>query len=485
MSVQNPLKMSRSKQIASLICLFIMFFNRFFPPLFGLNEIGTSVLCVFFPTLFLLLFVDLVWPAIACVFAFAVSGLYTFSGAVAASFGHNILWLVIFSGMVISVLDETGVIRRIALWFISRPFARKNPWLLVTMLFLATLLIGSVSDPTALILVMTVLTKEIVQAMGGKQGDRLGTLLMMGVLMIDAVSTGITPIGHPIPIMLMEMFKDLYEVDFLKLTIFGYIIGLLLLVMLVLIMRFVFKLDLSPLKNFDPTDMYEALPPMTKRAKISVLIYGLVILFWLTPGVLKYILPDVATFVNGLSTTAPVALGVVAMCVITVDGEPIMDIQRGVTKGAPWAASFTVGIALLLGGSLNIEGAGITDALAAAGSHLGNISPLLFVIVICVICVVITTFVSNTLTATLIATVCISLLSSGIITGVHIGALVACICVVDSEAIAAATGSAFGAIVAGDGWVKPKEQLVYGGVLALGEALLVSTVGYFIATLII
>lgn len=86
MSIKNPLKMSRGKQITSLICLFIMFFNRFFPPMFGLNEIGTSVLCVFFPTLFLLLFVDLVWPAIAYVFAFAVSGLYTFSGAVAGSF---------------------------------------------------------------------------------------------------------------------------------------------------------------------------------------------------------------------------------------------------------------------------------------------------------------------------------------------------------------------------------------------------------------
>lgn len=55
------------------------------------------------------------WRAIACVFAFAVSGLYTFSGAVAGSFGHNILWLVIFS----------------------------------------------VTDPTALILIMSVLTEEI------------------------------------------------------------------------------------------------------------------------------------------------------------------------------------------------------------------------------------------------------------------------------------------------------------------------------------
>lgn len=45
------------------------------------------------------------WPAIACVFAFAVSGLYTFSGAVAGSFGHNILWLAIFS-----VTDPTALI---------------------------------------------------------------------------------------------------------------------------------------------------------------------------------------------------------------------------------------------------------------------------------------------------------------------------------------------------------------------------------------
>ena len=477
--------MSRKKQVISLICLFFMFFNRFLPPMFGLNQLGTSVLCVFIPTIVLLLSVDLIWPALASILAFAVSGIYTFSGAVAKSFGHTIVWLCVFSGMVISVLDEQGVIRRLALWFISRPIVRKDPWVFVGMLLLATLLIGSITDPTALILIMSVLTEEVVLAAGGKKGGRMGALLMLGVLIMDGISTGITPIGHPIPVMVMDLFAESgLQIDFFRFTISGYVIGLLLLAALLLALRFVFKLDVSGLKNFDATEMYRSMGPMSKRAKVSVVIYLGVILLWLAPGAISGLWPQAAAFLNSMGTTAPLALAVVIMSLVTVDGKPLMNVRNAIANGAPWAACFTVAIALLLGGSLNIPDAGIVDALTEAGTALGGLSPMAFVFIICLLCTLLTNFTSDTLTALLMTTIALSLINSGIVTGVDAGALCVCLCIVDAAAYATPPASAFAAIISGRGWVTPKTQFAVAGGFALIESAIVSLVGYLVAGLI-
>lgn len=472
--------MKRWEKILIPVCLFLMFFNRFFPPMFGLNATGTSVIFLFVPTMVLLLTVDMIWPALAGILAFAVSGVYTFTDAVSRSLGSNIFWLVALSGMVISVLGETGVIRRVALWFISRPIVHKSPWFLVAMLFLATLVIGSVTDPTALILIMSVLTEEICTAVGQEKGSRMGMLMMVGVLIMDGISTGITPIGHPVPILVMGLFKDIIEIDFFRFTVAGYVIGLLMMGALLLAMRFLFKMDVTPLKNFNATSMYKELGPMTKRAKWSVAIYGCVVALWLLPSLLQRVLPEVAGFINDMSITAPLAAAIVAMCLIRVDGKPLMDIEKAFTKGAPWSACFIVGIALLLGGSLSNPEAGIVDALTKAGESLGVLPPLIFVIVILLLDNVLTNVSSDTLTATLMATITVALVGSGIISGINIPALSVILCVMNSSACATPPASAFSAIVAGSGWVKPKELLTYAGGFSLIEALLLATAGYFI-----
>lgn len=40
-----------------------------------MTDVGTSVVCIFVGTILMLLFVDLQWPCLLCVLAFATSGI--------------------------------------------------------------------------------------------------------------------------------------------------------------------------------------------------------------------------------------------------------------------------------------------------------------------------------------------------------------------------------------------------------------------------
>lgn len=62
------------------------------------------------------------------------SDIYTLSDAISTAFGHNLFWLIVLSGMVLGVLEDTGIIRRVAISIITCKLSRKGPWFFVTLL---------------------------------------------------------------------------------------------------------------------------------------------------------------------------------------------------------------------------------------------------------------------------------------------------------------------------------------------------------------
>ena len=71
----------------------------------GFNERATGILCIFLGTLLLFFFIDLMWPAVSCILSFAITDIYSFTDTLTYSFGHNIFWFVILSGIVIGAID--------------------------------------------------------------------------------------------------------------------------------------------------------------------------------------------------------------------------------------------------------------------------------------------------------------------------------------------------------------------------------------------
>lgn len=467
------------------ISVFLMFGNRLFPTAFGLNAAGVSILCIFLGAMILLLFVNLAWPLLLCLLAYPVCGVYTISEALNMTLGSSVFWLVLLSGMLVSVLDECGVIKRIAIYFLNLRFVKKSPWIFVGTLFLCTLLIGSIMDPTALIVVMTALTGEILNALGVKKGDRFGEMLMLGILVFVGLSFGTTPIAHAVPMVIMPMFANVASINFLQYSIPGYISHLLFFVIYMLTMKYIFKVDVSCVKNADLSELQNELGPMSKRAIISSIIYVGVILLWFLPNMLQGVFPGFYEFMNSLGEVSPLIAGTAAMCIIRVEGKPVMDLVTQIKTGAPWTACFPVATALILGGSLSNPEAGIIDMISTAATPtLSHVSPFVFVIIICCVATLVTNFTSNTVTATLLSTISVALIEGGAISGVNAGALCFCIGATTALAFTTPPGSAYATIVQTTGWLPMKKQISYGSFYALLGLIVTVLVAYPIGCLV-
>ena len=459
--------MTKAKYALTAFSLIVMFCNRLIDPLWGLSPQGFSAVCIVVGMMVMLIFVDMTWPLFVGIVAYAFNGVYSLTDTLTMSVGQSIFWFVVLVGLVLHVVSSTGVLRRLAMACVSMPLAQRSPWALIGSLYVLTLLLGSIMDPTALMLIVLQPVIEIFDILGIKKGDRSAMLIMLGLLTVDCWAYGITPIGHPLPLVMIDSFSAYDSIDYLRYCAIGFAGGIAWIALLLLVMRFVLRVDLTAFKTFDPSCLPNVKGPIGKRAVVSLVLYGICILLWLVPGVTQNIAPELSDFANDMGTLTPLLLVLVAMCLVKVDGEPLLSFDKEIPH-APWSAACVVGAALMVGGSLNDPSLGITSHLGhSLSAALGSTPAIVFVMVILAFCVLMTNFTSDMVSALVASSVAILLIGNGSLSSVNPAALCVSVSIAACTAYMTPPGCAQAAIVAGQGYVTPAEQFKHGLLFAV------------------
>ena len=479
--------MDTKKWIVTVISFLLMFCGQFLPPMFGLTQVGMQVAGIFIGTILLWMFVSVTWPSLLCIVALMFTPMYTYSTALNGSMGGWITSFVLFSSMVSWCLAQTGFLKRCAVWFVTRPWAQKNPWLFLGLLFLAPLVIGSFMSPIPAFIVCLPVAEQIFAELKYEKGDRFPQITVLGILFFASLSTAATPIAHTVTTMALSLYEgDMgTPIDFVKYTIFGIVSCIVIFIVALLLTKFIMKPDMDRLQHLDNSILKQDMGPMSVAEKWTLAVFAIVVAMWLLPGIIKPVLPTVASAISGLGTPTPAIMGVIALCLIQVDGKPLMNLGTAVSKGVPWGAVFMVAATSILGSALTSEDAGITVVVTNALSPIiGGMSPILFVLFISLFTVIITNFASNTVTVTLMYSISLPLVYGGAIAGVNPAALT---CVIGAGAcVACATppSTAHAAVAAGSGWLKTDTMLKYGLLWSVAAAILFAVVGYPIAAMI-
>lgn len=467
------------------VSLFLMFGNALLPNMWGLDRIGMATVCIFVGTMLLMILCNLIWPLFLSIMAFILNGVYTLNEALSISLGHNLMWFTVYCCMVLYVLRETGILRRMAIWLISRPIATKSPWLFLGSIFLATMLMGYIMDCTALIILYASLVGQIFEELDIKKGERFAEVIMIGIMLAVGVSYGATPIGHTIGVLAIGQFEPLGTTSFAHFIITSVIMSLLFFVIIMLAMKFVFRLDVSRLQGYDPSKLSAELGPITKEEIVSVAIFFGIIVLWLLPTFLQNIAPGVFTVLNSLGMCAPVWVGMLIMILVPINGKPLMNFEKALADGVAWPAAFSMAVAMMLGSAITNPEAGVSAMLTNMLAPLfGEMSPVLFVFIVCMLCMLVTNFSSNTVATMLVATIAIPLVSGGIIEGVHPQALAIAVGNCACYAFAAPPGGTYAAYTSGTGWVSPKGMFTVGGTFAIVFGAIFATLGYQLAILL-
>lgn len=464
---QKVKSVSPGKWVALAVACFCMFATGIITPPTGLSQSGFQVLGIMVGASVLFLTWGTGWPSMATLFAFITVPDLTVNQVTQATFGNSTLIFLLFTFMLAGCLTKSGVARRVAVWFITNRLARKNPWWAVAMIFIAMFVISLPLSSAATFMIMFPIVEEILSSVGvtKEQKTPLATMLILGLLVTGLLSNGGNPIAHAMTLQGFS-FYEAYTgetMDFFTYCAICTPVTVVAAALFFLLVRFVWRPDVSALTNIDYEALTAGVGKMSKKEKWSAVFYLLCVLFWLLPGLTQYIWPSAnAAVFSKIQQCLPPLLALFLMNFIKVDGEPIFRWEEAVSCVSLPLIMFIACI-MGIGAFMGNSDLGITTWLSAVFTPVfSGVSPIIFMLVLLSFSALLSNFCTASVPVSLTFAIAMPL-CAGIYAG-QINPLVmaALTTVLGSCAWSTAPSSPISAISYGSGWIIPKEMIKWG-----------------------
>lgn len=399
-------------------------------PELGLTVLGVRVLAVTLPTLYLWLTVNTSWCSLLFLALLILTGAMTPTEVWAGSMGHfAVITMIVFS-ILNYALKETGVIDRAAAWFVSRRIARGRPLVFLGLFFLSNLVIGMFVDNLSLAVIYVGLAAALAEKIGVKKGDPFYACLFIGILWCNVVISIASPIAHAPVLILIGMIEAQLGISISYaqwLSVGVPFAAVMFLAMMAAVA--VWRPDARAFLDFDPASLTPE--PLSRRGKLTAGIFLLTVAAILLPEVGKVVLPGHFVFWSQVGVVVPAILAVCALCLISVDGKPVLDFSAACAT-LPLPAILFAGVVCVMSTPFSAQATGISAWLSGLLQPVfRGLSPFATLVLLAVAALVMTNFLSNVVTMVLFFNIGLALLSGS---ALHLGAFAAVIGVASSMA---------------------------------------------------
>jgi sodium-dependent dicarboxylate transporter 2/3/5 len=395
--------------LKSLIGLAIMLFFGYIPAPAPMTQLGMIVIGQFLGMIFLWTFVDIVWPTFAAIimFGFIAKEVYPGSFALAGvyeagmqSIGNWCTVIVIALLIFCEALNETGLIRRIAFWFLTRKTAKRSPWGFTFMFLLSALVIGVFMDVSIAQVFMLAIAKEVFTLLGMEKEDKWTKVITIGISFTVVIAFAITPICHTLPILFMGIYGAIAQtaVNWVSYMLIAIPVGIVIWLGIIGFMKFIVRPDVKKLENIDFVKI-DALRPgtMSKREKAVITLGLLLVVAWVLPGFLSILAPTAALtgWFNMITLLTPLLAVIVIMAVVRVEGRPLLDIPAAASKMS-WTLIFFLAGIMLIASAMGEAPTGIPDwCMSVLGPMVQGMSPFAMVTFLAIASAILTNFANN------------------------------------------------------------------------------------------
>lgn len=470
-----------------VFALLAIFLFRFVPAPAGLSSDGMQVVGIFLGTLLLWIFVGIDWPSLLCLAALTLVPTLDPAQVFASSFGNETFTFLLFTFMLTYALSQTTIIKRIALTFITSNWAQKGAWQLALLFLLSVLLMGLFISPTVLFFIMLPILEEIYEILSLKKGSSFASMLMIGLVVSCSLSSGMTPIAHVFPVIALGVFESIANVtiSYAGYMAFAIPAGLLIFLFMLLLFRFVLKPDMTQFKQLNKADFKQTVSdPITKREKIILFVFTVVILLWVAPGIIAPILPGVAELIESFGTAIPPLAGVVVLAMVRLEGKPLLVINEAITKGVSWPSLIMAASTLAIGSALTNEKIGLIAYVSNVMAPIAQgLAPLLIVALFITWATFESNIGSHMVTAQVVTSVAVPIaLSSNAIEAASLAAVIGLVASIGS---ATPPSMPYVAIAGSSGWTNTVQMLKYGMLIAVGTIFIALLIAYPLANVFI
>ena len=407
----RPEKIHYERFFLSILGLLIMFFFGYLPAPAPITPAGMKMLGIFIGLVFLWTTEDLFWPLFPAIVLFGSiakdlfpaswqsAGIYE---ATQQSFGNWIVVFIMLCLVLCVALEESGLIRRIALWFLSTKFARRSPKSFMVTLMFTSMFVGLFLDATPTQSFMLSIAYELFEEVGYKPGDKWPQDMVMGVTCATAIGYAMTPICHVCPLLILGVLSGItgMTVNFVSYMIVCIPIGLVMFALLCLWVCFCVKSDTTLLEKYDMTALDKIRPGKMERRErwVAGVCIALVVL-WVVPGILSFAAPDsaISAFFNRHTSLAPLVLGVGFLGFFHLNhDDPILNLPKAF-KRINWQPVVLLAGIMMASNGLNAPGAGISDFIKVKLFPLiSGFSPWVIIAAIAILSCLLTNVLANT-----------------------------------------------------------------------------------------
>ncbi len=256
----------------------------------GLTADGVHMLGILIPVIYLWITVGTDWVSLAAIIALVMTGVMNngknyYADVYAGSMGNFIIITVISCMALSAVLTQTGVIEKIATWFITRKFVQGRPYAFLFMFLLSNLIVGTFMEATAVAIMYIDLAKNILDKLGYKKEDKFYTVVMAGLYWNNSIVSAGSPISHVLPLLLIAAAGPVLGVtiSFGQWLMIGIPFEIMAFAIEMFVFRFIWKPDTTLFENYDLEATRRNARPLSTQGKISVVIFLIVVFFWLFP----------------------------------------------------------------------------------------------------------------------------------------------------------------------------------------------------------
>lgn len=460
--------MSRKKIIHLVISLAICGLLKIvLPTNTGLTPIGASVLGVFAASIYMWLTVGVDWTSFLILGLLCLTGVASSNEIWALSWGNNIIPLVVSVMILNAAVDESGLAQKMARWFITRKVVQGKPYIFLAFFLLANLLASFVMGVTAVVIIFLSMAESIWTNLGYQKEDKFAKAMALGVMWVSVVGYGATPIGHAVPLMIVGLAEANLgvTVSFYDYMLVGIPLALIFFVIMMLVFRFLLKPDCGKFQGYDIEAAKRENAPLTKKGKIVAVVFFAVVFLWIAPDIVKYILPDVASFISSMGAVVPPFLAVALLCILRVDNAPVLDFKASIKK-VSWSSVMFMTAINALGSCITMESAGIQEFLQSICQPLANGLPLSLLVAAALLAVtVLTNFMSCGVSGTLVYSAFVPVIMAIPNNNIPILGLTVLIAIMSNVAFMTPSANPTAPLVFGPGYVSLGEGMKYGAIM--------------------
>lgn len=355
--------------INSAVCVALMLFFRFIPPVGQITQYGMEILGIFLGSIYGWCTVGFVWPSLLSMILLGLSQYGTITQVFAEGFSNDTVLMLFMALSFFGYISSSGLMKVIADRFISLKINIGHPWRLTFFFLFIASFIGGLTNNIATALLLWFMIYDISKETGMKKGDKYVSYIICGIMFFATFSIVMFPF---LPFSLVGINLMSQNVDFstssnLAWMITGPIVMLILIVLYMILGKFVFRVDVSKLRDYTKQDHFATLrgKKMNKKER-TALIY---LLLFVVIIVLPTFLPKQIALYRILSNIS--VIGGCAICLIgicfTKDDEgkfitPFSQVVRNISWDVIWLMIATVPICA----AIEAEETGIMGTLMTA-----------------------------------------------------------------------------------------------------------------------